>query len=414
MAGDMLSSAKPHASLLRRRERGNMALVAALATVPLAAAAGYAVEVAGIASARATLQSAADSAALAGAGELSVLSRGDAGIIQTARNHALSQVPGLSVEAAVAFDASVNRSDNSVTVIGVAERPSSFGFLGADSVRIEVSATAAFSQSSPLCILQTRHVLGDVGIRLDDRSNLRAPTCLVHGNSDIEVRSSATMTAGIIQSAGAVTGTVQGNAGAMTVTDPFASLDLNPPTTCPANPPPISANGNDVVTLSPGVHCAEIQVNGNASVLLLPGEHWFLGELQFGGNSRLRGDDVVLIFGRDDAFNFGEGADVELTARRSGALAGFLIATSRDNDEIFTITSDRVKELLGTIYIPNAELIIRTKGNVAQDSAWSVIVAERLTLLDSPTLVINTGYVGSGVPVPDGVGPSAGPMRLVR
>ena len=391
-----------------------MALVATLVTLPLAIVAGYGVEVAGIANARATLQAAADSAALAGAGELSVLSRGDDGIIQTARNHALAQVTGLAAEAQVTFDASVGRSDNSVTVTGVAQRPSSFGFLGAGSVRIEVSATAAFSQSSPLCILQTRHVLGDVGIRLDDRANLRAPTCLVHGNSDIEVLSQANMTAGIIQSAGAVTGAVQGNAGAMTVTDPFASLDLNPPTTCPANPPPISATGNDVISLSPGVHCAEIRINGNASLQLLPGEHWFLGELQFGGNSRLRGDDVVLIFGTDDSFNFGDGADIELTARRSGALAGFLIATSRDNDEIFTITSNRVKELLGTIYIPNAELIIRTNGNVAQDSAWSVIVAERLTLLDSPTLVINTGYVGSGVPVPDGVGPSAGPMRLVR
>ena len=58
--------------------------------------------------------------------------------------------------------------------------------------------------------------------------------------------------------------------------------------------------------------------------------------------------------------------------------------------------------------------MIRTTGNVAQDSAWSVIVASTLTLRENPVLVINTGYAGSGVPVPAGVGPSASPLRLTR
>jgi hypothetical protein len=69
---------------------------------------------------------------------------------------------------------------------------------------------------------------------------------------------------------------------------------------------------------------------------------------------------------------------------------------------------------LGTIYIPGSELYVSSSGNVAQDSAWSVIVAKRLTLANNPVLVINKNYVGSGVPVPEGVGPSSGVPRLAR
>lgn len=43
---------------------------------------------------------------------------------------------------------------------------------------------------------------------------------------------------------------------------------------------------------------------------------------------------------------------------------------------------------------------------MAQNSAWSVIVAKKLTLTQNPNLVINNNYVGSGVPVPTGVGPN--------
>ena len=73
-----------------------------------------------------------------------------------------------------------------------------------------------------------------------------------------------------------------------------------------------------------------------------------------------------------------------------------------------------MRELLGTIYIPEAELVVSSRGNVAEDSDWSVIVARTLTVKDSTNLVINTNYANSNVPVPDGVGPGDGMPRLTR
>ena len=131
-------------------------------------------------------------------------------------------------------------------------------------------------------------------------------------------------------------------------------------------------------------------------------------------NAIIKGDDVALIFGSRKKINFADRAEVRLGARKSGPYAGFLILTTRDNVEEFTIGSDRVSKLLGTIYIPGAKLVVSTAGNVAQDSAWSIIVAETLSLKKSPNLVINNNYVGSGVPVPEGVGPNRNAPRLSR
>jgi hypothetical protein len=130
-----------------------------------------------------------------------------------------------------------------------------------------------------------------------------------------------------------------------------------------------------------------------------------MDDLEAHENAVIKGDDVALIFGSTKKINFADKATVQLSARKSGPFAGFLIITTRDNHQVFSIASDNVSKLLGTIYIPDAELNIATTGSVAQDSAWSIIVADTLTLTKNPVLVINNGYAGSSVPVPQGVGP---------
>jgi hypothetical protein len=63
-----------------------------------------------------------------------------------------------------------------------------------------------------------------------------------------------------------------------------------------------------------------------------------------------------------------------------------------------------VDKLLGIIYLPNSNLFINAKGDVAEDSLWSVVIARNIALAGSSNLVINDNYAGSGVPVPKGVG----------
>jgi hypothetical protein len=69
--------------------------------------------------------------------------------------------------------------------------------------------------------------------------------------------------------------------------------------------------------------------------------------------------------------------------------------------------------MLGTIYIPEARLVIEGKDKVAEESDWTVIIAKQVNLKGSPSLVVNANYATSNVPVPIGVGPNKG-AQLVR
>ena len=62
--------------------------------------------------------------------------------------------------------------------------------------------------------------------------------------------------------------------------------------------------------------------------------------------------------------------------------------------------------------MPRGELVVQTSKAVADESAYTAIVARKLTLKGDPTLVLNTDYQLTDVPAPDGVGPVGGQIRL--
>jgi hypothetical protein len=117
----------------------------------------------------------------------------------------------------------------------------------------------------------------------------------------------------------------------------------------------------------------------------------------------LNGDDVVLIF-ENGALTATGDAKVTLTGRKAKTWTGFVLVSTRENEADTTISSSFVDKLLGIIYLPNGDLFINAKGNVAEDSLWSVVIARNIAMAGGSTLVINDNYAGSGVPVPMGVG----------
>jgi Flp pilus assembly protein TadG len=400
--------------MLRRRHQntGNVAVTAAFLAVPLLAAVGFAVDLTAINHQKALMQAAADAGALAGAREGSVAFRGTDGVATTAETVALTNLGTSAGELAASFDATVDATGSTVTVTGTAHQPSLL--LGRGDTLITVTATAQTLQEMPLCVLQTSEI-NSSGVKMSDRATIRAPGCLVHANTNIEASDNARLEAGTIQVSGDAKGTMfpTPNIGALTIQDPFDGMDLNITHTCPQNLPDVHYKGNVRIVMPPTIYCGKIVIDGNVEIVFLPGEHYFLGSLDIKGNTKLTGDDVVLIFDNDDSFILAENAEVRLRGRRSGQFAGFVIATTRTNQNKFMIGATRVRELLGTIYIPSAELEVTGSSTVAEDSAWSVIVADSLTMKESPTLVINRNYTASNVPVPNGVGPSNGAPRLV-
>ncbi|WP_155847289.1 hypothetical protein [Asticcacaulis sp. AC402] len=356
---------------------------------------------------RYSLQSAVDAGALMGAAKLALGS--DELVTGAAETTARQQVADMRNPAS--FEVTIDRDTGAVTVTGRSRHEPLIGFMS-EPKPISAKATAEGLLKTPLCILQ----IGNSEMKVDDQATIRAGGCLIHGNKDITVASGAFVQAAQTQAVGLVTGPVspQGHGGAITIEDPFATMDLTPPTDCAGKTENIKVVTNGVLNLAAGVHCSQYKIEKDAILILGPGDHWFMDHLHTKENAVVRGDDVVLIFATDKSVKFNDTSSVQITARKKGPFAGFLLVTTRDNDKKFVIASNNVSELLGTIYIPNAELEVETAGQVAEDSAWSIIVAKTITLKRNPVMVINTRYSGSGVPVPSGVGPSGLAPRLTR
>ncbi|HQF30455.1 MAG TPA: hypothetical protein PLJ34_03330, partial [Hyphomicrobiales bacterium] len=169
----------------------------------------------------------------------------------------------------------------------------------------------------------------------------------------------------------------------------------------------------------PGVYCDGIEVKPSATLILTEGVYVIKGGMVKVGNlSTLKAEYAGLYLADNATFEFGEGSTIDLNGARSGPMAGLLMfedpAASLGNS--YKVSSRNAKNLTGTIYLPKGALVIQgvqasttttSTGTytVADKSAYTAIVVNRLELKDGPNLVLNTNYNATDVPVPDGIAP---------
>jgi hypothetical protein len=402
--------------LIWRADAGSIAIKFALAFPALALIAVGAIDLSEVHASKTRLQDIADNAALAGAAQLRLATNMSAAVERASAYvdghlHDWPQSPQVTQRIqVVTID-----GQNALEVVLDAHRDSFFGsMLPPGGWNFSAEARAVTLARAPLCVLVT----GDHGERVlnvRDSGRINAPGCMVHSNRDVIV-DGGSISAADVQAVTNARGTIIPAPGvdAAPVPDPFVDADLTPPHACSGTTLPGMVQAG-VVRLSPGVHCGDIAILGNAELVLEPGEHWFSGGIiDIRGMGRLTGRDVALMFAPDARFEFRGQATVDLEGRRTGPYAGFVVVSAPSNTQHFLISADNVRRLLGVIYIPRARLVVEGQRNIAQDSAWTVIVARQLRLNGSPSLIINANYGYSDVPVPEGVGPSGGSTQLVE
>lgn len=420
----LLKATVSFASKLHHNTRGVIALKFALAVPALAVLVLGGVDLAAVQSDRVKLQDIADAAALAGARELGVAvdAAGPEGRAMAYITAQLAEwTHGPQTVTPTVEVVTLEGGERALRAALHANRISFFGnLLPPGGWNFDAEATASSVGVTPLCVL-THGAEGKESLKLKDQSQIRAPGCLIHSNREIRVESVARITAALVQAVTRASGNIvpAASTGAVAIEDPFSAIDLDGRARrealgcSPSGLPREFSSGRHY--LAPGVHCNGIKVQGTAELVLEPGEHWFLGgALEVKEDARLFGTDVVLIFDKKSKFEFKDRAMVSLDGRETGPYAGMVMIGTRDNDEDFIISSDNVDSLLGVIYVPSARLIVEGTSDVARESAWTVIVAQSLELKGSPSLFINAGYEFSDVPVPQGVGPSAGGSRLIQ
>jgi Flp pilus assembly protein TadG len=402
--------------------RGATAMIFTVALPLTLGLIGVAADYASWSSQHQKLQKGADAAALAAASELSISSANETRVTAVAQSVVRSNIPVAEGDSAVDVAATVLANRNGVKVVLRQKKKAIMSALVTPTLTdMEVSATATMSGNRKVCIVALETTKSHA-LDLDGSAKVTANDCAVFSNSKkangLRVKSASVLSAPFICSAGGYE--TQGTIIGTRVAD------------CPAQPDPLASRPPPSVgpcvetqklvietdrTLAPGAYCGGIEIKKNAKVTLSSGIYVIKdGELKVDDTATLYGRNVSFYFtGNNAKFDFLSSATVNLGAPKDGPMAGILFFGDRNADDLreYKITSDNARILLGTLYIPNGVFTIDAKSPVADQSAYTAVVARRIDLKHSPNLTLNTSYYATDVPVPEGLGPSSN-VRLVQ
>jgi Putative Flp pilus-assembly TadE/G-like len=409
---------------LARNRSGNFATVFALLAPVLFGVVGGAVDVVVYNRQYAKMQDAADSAVLAATREATLKnwSQQEAEEVAKAYVSATLQDAGLSSTAAFAINTVADSINKKVSITLDMDQHRFFmlGYFRANP-QIRVFAEARLSSETPICMIALENVASKA-VNLVDNAEVKADGCAVYSNSSskdgLYVSSASAMKSAYSCSGG-------GFGSGTSVFAPTPTVDC-PPMQDPLVQRPQPNVGScdytdftvkkDDQILSPGVYCGGILVDNKANVTLKPGVYIIKGGvLRTRNNGSLVGDGVTLFFtGADGRLQIDGTSTVNLTAPATGDTAGILMMQDRAMGYTeFEISAKVAAELLGTIYFPNGHLKMMAPGNLAEKSAFTVVIARTYALGFNTRMNLNSEYDATPVPVPAGLGPSRA-ITLVR
>jgi Flp pilus assembly protein TadG len=393
---------------------------------------------------RTRLQALVDSAAIAAAREMQLAQTNTARIAAVAENFVHNGEPQATVATRVdttALSVTVTAQESYVPKIGA--------YFWSKAPTISVSATAKLSGTMPLCLL-TLDPNAPAALELEESAMMTAASCMVYSNSKnpggLQAKDQATLKAGLICTAGGRAKT----SGATVTPDPVTDCPVmadplksrTPPsdTTCRFTNTVISGV---VQTLQPGVYCGGLKITNAADVTLASGVYIIKdGPLIVDKGATLRGANVgFYLTGPGSNLTFAADSTISLSAPKDGPLAGLLIFDDPTGASALAIPpyalpipllggllgkllkgpprehkilSDNARMLLGTIYMPQGRLIIDANKPIADKSAYTVLVVQRIDLHSGPNLILNSDYSATDVPVPPGVGPYGNSVKLTN
>lgn len=369
------------------------------------------------------LQQIADAAALAAANEASLNGWSTDGVV-AAVNGFVQQHTGSNDGETVAAQVNVDSAQKQVEVT-LAQDHSPYFVIGyfIGSPQIMVSSIALTNNDANICVIGLE-TSDSATVSLETNAAITAPKCAVYSNSLSTSGLVSTGNANLVSQLACSSGGFSGSArnynfvapitDCPAVTDPLVSRP--PPTVGPCREQD-AVYSHYIGNLQPGVYCGGLTIKASSDVTLRPGIFIIKdGPLIIESSSVVEGKGVGLFFkGTNANFTFASSSQVDLEAPISGPMAGLVAYQDRSSPETdFVITSNKARKLLGTIYLPNGNLIVDANEKVADGSAYTAIVAKRLRLSKGPNLVLNTDYNQTLVPVPEGIGPPGGQARLIH
>ena len=450
--------------LFGRDRGGGVALVFGLSATILAGLVGGGIDYARLTSRRSQLQAAVDAGALAGGNALKLAASSlDSirGVTEQTVRDAAKPSPDRP------FSLRIDVPPEKTSVFARAEETVRLGFgalVGLGSTTVAAQARVNVVGRMRLCML-TLDTGAPGAFNLQKNAQVTANSCSLYSNSTSPLGmvggDNAMARADTICSAGGYLGlrsnfSPNPQTGCPAIEDPLKDRAPPPVGACATFPSPFNLlnllhltgknNVDKDVTLEPGTYCGGLHVTKDAVVTLKPGIYVIKdGPLIVDKKATLTGTGVAFYFtGDQSGLLFDKKTTVSLTAPTTGVMAGLLMSEERTVTlpldpailvdtllgdvitltppplgltkpmRIYRIISDNARTMLGTIYLPTGRVVIDASKPVADQSAYTVVVAQQVNLYEGPNLYLNANYEGTSVPVPKGVGPVSGKLMLTQ
>lgn len=387
---------------------GNVAVISALAALPIMAFAGMAIDLRHTSNSTREVQVALDSAVLAGAralrqGEEIETVRADIGAFMTmlgdTTRRGLScsgstpDIPDTLNSIYVRYDC---RQDTTVSQVA-----------GQKYLDFVVETKVRFGSEKDGCVL----ALGpDVptGISVSGSGTIQTDNCAVlsnvRGEDSIEVSGSGYIESSCVHAAGGITGSDQ-----ITTTecatpvpndgvtrDPYSDIEITENVSAMSCEKEVSTGKFDSY-LPSGRYCTkDIKINGYTE-LEEGGVFYFDGiDIDMHSSSSfLYGRDVTIIFMNDAQFKNANGGTVDLTAKTDGDWAGILMYGDRDTTSPYAsmkITGNSASILQGALYFPEHD--IEYRGGATTSDGCTQIVSRSVDFSGNASIASNCEDLG--------------------
>ncbi len=395
----------------RRTEAGQVLVLAAVSLTTLLVAGGIGIDMGYLRYQRRNMQSAADSAAVAGAGELpygdysaaalsdaasNAFTDGSNGITVTVTNPPTNLPPG---------DPYQNNS-NAVEVIVAQNQPTFFmKIFGVSGVPVSARAVAYLGNPKG-CMYGLQP--GNTSVNINFAGNLNAPKCGIIDNGNLSITGTGTVTAAYVGYSGtaSISATVT-PAPQQNIQGPDPLSYLTPPAASPCTYATTQVvNSPNPTVLLPGVYCGGIQIalTNTGTVSFNSGLYVLTGAtgLQIAGSSTVTGSGVTFYNTGSGAIDF-TGGNITLSAPSApiGSLPAAILFYQDPSDASAADVSEAGSgnvTLVGTLYFPSAALTISGSNSTATNT---LIVAGSVSIVGGNNFNADYSTIPGGSPIKD-------------
>jgi Flp pilus assembly protein TadG len=272
-----------------------------------------------------------------------------------------------------------------------------------------VAQSIAGPGRAPVCLLALEPSAAGVDV---GNGTITANGCTVHVNSDHPAEALTGQSNGSVTAESICVNGDHGNKPSYSPTpaecgstpDPLA--DLEPPSYAGCDETNYKLTSSDA-TIDPGVYCGGIEAEGSVTLTMNAGIYVIKnGPFKVAGGASLVGNGVsIYLKGPGASVDVAGAASITLSAPTMGPMAGVLFFADRDlpagTEHAFKGGGNIHYE--GTMYFPTTDFLLVGNGSGTSPSPFSLFIARRFRFNGIGELSINADYDGSAVPVPPGV-----------